>query len=105
MNVKLLTKEIRNKFPGIGETGSKKPEEVKVIAKFFTPDSSWTWYATEFDGKETFFGYVCGQDKELGYFNLNELKSVRGPLGLNVERDRFFSPSVTLKDVMDGKVV
>ena len=26
-----------------------------VICKFFTPDSSWTWYGLEFDGQDIFF--------------------------------------------------
>jgi len=31
----------------------------------FTPDSSWTWYAMEFDGVDTFFGLVNGFEEEL----------------------------------------
>lgn len=61
--------------------------------KFFTPDSSWTWYPTEYDGEDTFFGLVSGLDVGLGYFSLTELESVRGHLGLPVERDLYFSPS------------
>ena len=60
--------------------------------KFFTPDSGWTWYAVEFDGQDTFFGLVDGMEKELGYFSLKELSSVRGPMGLPIERDRYFTP-------------
>jgi hypothetical protein len=61
--------------------------------KFFTPDSGWTWWATEFDGEDLFFGLVHGAEEELGYFRLSELKQVRGVLGLPVERDRFFKPT------------
>ena len=39
-----------------------------------------------------FFGLVEGFEKELGYFNLSELESVRGPLGLPIERDLHFQP-------------
>jgi hypothetical protein len=60
--------------------------------KFFTPDSNWTWYASEFDGEDIFFGLVVGFEMELGYFSLSELESVRGPLGLPIERDRWFEP-------------
>ena len=60
--------------------------------KYFTPDSSWTWYATEFDGEDTFFGLVDGFEKELGYFSLSELKSVKGPMGLPIERDLYWNP-------------
>ena len=61
--------------------------------KFFTPDSSWTWYASEFDGKDIFFGLVIGHYKEYGTFSLSELQSVRGALGLPVERDLHFEPT------------
>ena len=64
-----------------------------------TPDSNWTWYVTEFDGKDTFFGLVDGFEKELGYFSLSELESVKGPLGLKIERDVYFKP-MKLKDLM-----
>ena len=61
--------------------------------KFFTPDASWTWYAVEYDPVDKlFFGLVCGFEKELGYFSLDELKSIRGLLGLRIERDIFFTP-------------
>jgi hypothetical protein len=67
-----------------------------VYAKFFTPDSNWTWYVTEgseSDGDFLFFGYVFGLDNEWGYFSLNELQSARGPLGLAIERDIHFEPA------------
>ena len=60
--------------------------------KFFTPDSNWTWYASEFDGEDTFFGLVSGFEVELGYFTLSELQGARGPLGLPIERDQHFEP-------------
>lgn len=96
--MKLLTKELREKFPNIYETEAVPTEEKVVIAKFFHPWGSWTWYATEFDGDDTFFGLVDGFELEWGYFSLSELQSVRGPLGLGIERDLHFGqPKV--KDV------
>ncbi|MGO8672414.1 MAG: DUF2958 domain-containing protein [Capsulimonadaceae bacterium] len=42
-----------------------------VLVTFFTPDSNWTWYATEYDPEErVFFGLVVGFEAELGYFSL-----------------------------------
>lgn len=64
-----------------------------VIAKYFTPVAQWTWYATEFDGENTFFGLVDGLEEELGYFPVSELRQVRGPFGLAVERDLYFAPT------------
>lgn len=71
-------------------------EQVKdpiVWAKFFTPDSSWTWYVTEYNPEDRLcFGLVDGWEQEMGYFSVAELESVRGPMGLKVERDLYFRP-------------
>lgn len=97
----LLTQEIRKKIPKLyAQEHSKDPI---VYVKFFTPWTYFTWYATEFDGKDTFFGYVVGHDKEMGYFSLKEMESVRGPFGLKIERDLHFYPT-PLSSVKSGKV-
>jgi hypothetical protein len=88
--MKLLTKEVLDKLPALYSQENEK--DPYVICKFFYPDFSWTWYAIEFDGKDTFYGLVDGFEEELGYFSLSELLSNRGKLGLPVERDRFFTP-------------
>ena len=95
--MELLTKEIREAFK---KTGSQdgKGEEAICIAKFFDPTGSWTWYATEFDGDDTFFGLVDGFELEWGDFSLSELRSVKGRFGLGIERDRYFGMP-KLKDV------
>jgi hypothetical protein len=97
--MKLLTKALIQNFPRLGETQNDKPEDIKIIAKFFTPWAGWTWYATEYDGVDRFFGYVKGLESEFGYFSLSELESIKGPAGLKVERDRFFG-NKTLKEIM-----
>jgi len=96
--MKLITKEIQNILPKLYEQDDKGLNAIAYV-KFFTPDSNWTWYATEFDGKDIFFGLVDGFVKELGYFSLLELESVRGPLGLKIERDLYFEPT-TLEELM-----
>ena len=90
--MKLLTKAIRGQLPPLDSQESKGLDAVAWV-KFFTPDSSWTWYASEFDGSDLFFGLVKGWEEELGYFGLRELEQLRGGLGLPVERDRFFQPA------------
>ena len=89
--MKLLTADLRTQLPQL--YSQEEVEEPKAIAKFFTPDSNWTWYASEFDGVDTFFGLVDGFEKELGYFSLKELESLRGAFGLPVERDLWFEPT------------
>lgn len=87
----LLTKENRRALPPLYSQDGMGMDAIAHV-KFFTPDSNWTWYATEFDGDDTFFGLVDGLDCELGYFSLRDLQTVRGVLGLPVERDRYFTP-------------
>lgn len=87
----LLPFSVRKALPSIGANESLGLEQLAQV-KFFTPDSSWTWYASEFDGDDLFFGLAVGFEPEVGYFQLSELRSIRGKLGLSVERDRFFRP-------------
>jgi hypothetical protein len=97
--MKLLTKEIIKKLPKLYANENKKLSEIKIVAKFFHPFSSWTWYATEFDGNDTFFGLVDGNCTELGYFSLNDLESLK-IRGLGIERDKFFGFNHTLEEIM-----
>jgi hypothetical protein len=89
--VKLLTKALAARFLRVGSQEGKGDEAI-VIAKFFTPDSSWTWWATEYDPVERiFFGLVQGHEVEWGYFSLDEMAEARGPLGLPIERDLWWT--------------
>ena len=74
--------------------------QAKAVVKFFTPWSNWTWWASEWDGDDMFFGLVSGHEVELGYFTLSELESVSGPYGLKIERDMHFEPT-TLQELLD----
>lgn len=98
--MKLLTEEIRKKLPPLLAQDGKGGKAVAYV-KFFTPDANWTWWAVEgepvkdAEGKEVdfhFFGLVHGHCKELGYFSLKELESIRGPMGLPIERDLYWQP-------------
>jgi hypothetical protein len=91
--MKLLTDELRASLPALYAQENEKDPIVHI--KFFTPWTGWTWYATEGqqEGEDfIFFGYVIGLEKEWGYFSLNELESVKGPGGLTIERDLYFTP-------------
>lgn len=64
------------------------------ILKLFTPDGAATWLISEAapDDPDMFFG-LCDLGlghPELGWVSLAELSSVRGKLGLPVERDLYF---------------
>lgn len=97
--VQLLPKTIRETLPEL-YTNEEIGLDAVALVKFFTPDSNWTWYTSEFDGKDLFFGLVIGHEAELGYFSLAELQELRGPLGLEVERDLYFEPK-TLRELQD----
>ena len=90
--MKLLTQEIRRRLPRLYATEDDKDPIVQV--KFFSPWTNWTWYATEFDGENIFFGLVEGFETEWGYFSLSELEAARGPGGVPIiERDLHFEPT------------
>jgi len=92
--MKLLPAEVRARLPKL-YAQEKTPDPI-VHVKYFTPDSNWTWYATEGEEDEgdfRFFGLVLGFEREWGYFVLSELASARGPLGLPIERDLYFEPA------------
>lgn len=54
---------------------------------------SWTWYVAGYDPETGLaFGVVDGFEKEIGDFDLNELKAVRTrPFGLPIERDLWWT--------------
>ena len=87
----LLPAKIRSELPPLGATENEA--DPFAVVKFFQPDGNWTWFAFEFDGDDTFFGFVKGHEDELGYFSLRELQEARGQLGLPVERDLYFKPT------------
>ena len=94
--MELMPEAVRKKMPKLYEQEKLGTDAVAYV-KYFTPDSSWTWYATEFDGEDIFFGLVDGFEKELGYFSLSELRYVKGPMGLPIERDLYWEPK-TLRE-------
>lgn len=101
--MKLLTKELEQRFKEIGDQSEKKAEDTIVVCKFFNPTGAGNWYATEYYPKsQIFFGYVSifgDHNDELGEFSLKELEDYKGMLGLGIERDRHFTET-TLDKVM-----
>lgn len=104
--MKLLTQVIRRNLPALYSQEDKGGKAV-VHVKFFTPDSNWTWFGlcgepvldeSDREVDFRFFGLVEGFEKELGYFSLKELESVRGALGLPIERDLYWTPK-TLEEI------
>jgi hypothetical protein len=108
IKMKLLTKEARKLLPDLySQDGDPK---AMAYVKFFDPIGSGTWWASEFDGEDRFFGFAdlglgpgCA---ELGYFSLSELESVakdRG--GLGIERDLHFMPTLMTEVIEETKAL
>ena len=84
----LMPVKIAETIPRLYATEHSGTDAPLVYLKWFTPDSSWTWYVLEYDPTERLcFGLACGHVPELGYFALDEIAAICGPLGLPVERD------------------
>ncbi len=70
------------------------------VVKLFTPDGACTWLLTELDPEDPDIAFgLCDLGRgfpELGSVRISELQSVRGALGLPIERDLFFEPTRTL---------
>ena len=89
----LIPKYILENIPDLYETERSLNPICQI--KLFTPDSNFTWYIIEIskEDKSTCYGYVVGFESELGYFSLKEIESIKGALGLGVERDLSFNPT------------
>jgi len=90
----LISKELLVNIPDLYDTEDQKDPLCHI--KLFTPDANFTWYIIEYSKSDfnTCYGYVVGLDNELGYFTLKELESVRGSLGLSIEIDSTFKPTL-----------
>ncbi len=100
--MELLIEGLKKRFAEVGCQDGKGDDAI-VIAKYFTPFSDWTWYATEWIPESgTFFGLVDGMEKELGYFALAEFEDLNNsrPLAM-VERDQYFT-ECTIGDARKG---
>ena len=89
--MELIPQEIKELIPKLYET-EKQNDPIAYIKLFL---DGWTWYITELSiDNNICFGYVISPfESELGYFSLNEIKSIKGSLGLSVERDILFKPT------------
>ena len=91
--MKLLTKEIQERAEKQYEKNSDMDTQ-DVVAKFFNPVGSWTWYLMNKDPKSDYcWGIVDGFALEVGSFDVNELQEIKLQFGLGIERDTSFTPT------------
>ena len=82
------------KIPRLYETEGVEACEKLIYLHFFLAGSDW--FVAEFDGGDTFFGFVCLNGwrdcAEWGYFSFKELKdlSVEQPIVVEGRRDVVF---------------
>lgn len=111
--MRLLTRAIRKTLPKLGATDNQGMQAIAFV-HYFSKSHNLDWYATEFDGVDTFFGLVTGVDlEEYGHFWLEVLESLYLPANLHfipgekmvfryykVERDLHWTPQ-TLEAILD----
>ena len=95
--MQLLTKQIKKAAESQFPLGSEFKGQ-KVVAKFFNPVGSQTWYLMNKDPKDGYcWGIVKWYDLEAGSFNIDELQNVKLQFGLGIERDTSFQPIDSLE--------
>ena len=95
----LIPNDIRERLLANGAR-SAAGEDIDPIpvVKLFTPDANATWLLTELNANEIAFG-LCDLglgSPELGYVDISEIVSLRGPMGLPVERDEHYTETRSL---------
>ena len=89
--MKLLTDSIKNEAEK--QYAKAGDMDQKVVAKFFDPMGSWTWYLMNKDPESDYcWGIVDGLAVEMGSFGLDELQNYTGHFGIGIERDTSFEP-------------
>lgn len=99
--MKLITKDLENRFKKIGSQENIPLKDHIVVAKFFNPAGAGTWFVTEYDPETKIcFGFVSifgDWNDEWGSFSLAELEELKGPFGIGIERDMFWTEKRQVK--------
>jgi hypothetical protein len=98
---KLITDEQRAHLLANGRQSLEQENfDPAPVVKLFTPDAGATWLLTEIDPDDHDHAFgLCDLGlgyPELGWVSLSEIATVRGRLGLPVERDLHFAPQKPL---------
>jgi hypothetical protein len=87
----LITDDLRARL--LANSAADEETDHVPVVKLFDPTGAATWLLTELDADgDTLFG-LCDLGfgcPELGSVSLAELQSIKGPLGLGIERDLYF---------------
>ncbi|MGX5805303.1 DUF2958 domain-containing protein [Bradyrhizobium sp. Arg314] len=103
--MQLLNQDLRDQLLANGRQqlplrGTRDEIDFVPVVKLFTPDAGATWLLTEIDPDDPDIAYgLCDLGlgcPEIGSVSLSELATVRGRLGLPVERDLHFGATKRL---------
>ena len=109
--MKLLTNTLRAQLLENGRRqqpvrGTADEMDFVPIVKLFTPDANCTWLLTELDPEDPDIALgLCDLGlgfPELGSVRFSELESIRGPMGLPVERDLYFTAKQSLYEYAEA---
>ena len=89
--MKLLTEELRRRLPPL--YSQEKSKDPTVHCKFFTPDSNWTWFATE----------GCEEDGDFSFLRIRH--RLRGRVGLLCPLRTRIRPQSTRADDRAGPLL
>lgn len=96
--MKLFTKEILKKLPGLDESADWGLDKLTVHLKLFNPAGVGTWYIYAYDPADKMaMAFVNLDDPDMSDV---ELEGLSLPMGLSIERDTSFE-SVPLNEVID----
>jgi hypothetical protein len=91
--MELIPEAIRARLLANGAKVREEDDHVPLV-KLFTPDANATWLISESDpDRPDLYFALCDLGfgfPELGYLSISEISSVKGPLGLSIERDLWF---------------
>jgi len=98
---KLITDEQRAQLLANGRQSLEQENfDPAPVVKLFTPDAGATWLLTEIDPDDHDHAFgLCDLGlgfPELGWVSFAEIGTVRGRLGLPIERDLHFAPQKRL---------
>ena len=107
--MKLLTKANRQQLEANAATSENAhlmPEvhiDHRPVVKLFDPAGAATWLLTEIEGDIAFGLCDLGMGSpELGSVSINELEAITGPLGIGIERDRYFEAEMTISQYAEA---
>lgn len=94
--MELIPDDLAQKIPPMDEVDEEFMDTpLAAYVYLYQPDGPFEWYITNYDGNDTAWVLALNPftgDWEHGPISLNEIREIRGALGLRVEREEFVNP-------------